>query len=384
VKLAFALDHFRLILCLGPGGVGKTTISAALGLRAALDGHGTSLMTVDPAPRLLDALGLDLASPSLQMVDLHGLGARRGGQLQAMRLDPRHVFDRLIERFAPSPEARSAILTDRIYRSLSGALSGVADYMAMEQLLELTRDSAEPSQVSSDVVVIDTPPALQALDFLAAPRRMLELLGSRAVTLLRPRGRSNPSDSSKSQFRSGFSVLDLAARMVLGAFDRITGLNLLTDVQSFVRNFDGMYAGFAERAAAAQALIRADSTAIVLVTVAEPERIAHTHEFIASLAALDLRPAAVVVNRTTTPLPHESFLDDADLPSPLLRKLKRNLADFAALKRRETAALDTLRASLPEPTPILYAPDLGYEPRTLADLAAIALHLQASTDMLRT
>ena len=390
MKKVFALDHHRLLLCLGPGGVGKTTISAALGLRAALEGRTTSLMTVDPAPRLLDALGLDLTSPSLQSIDLHGFGARRGGRLQAMRLDPRAIFDRLIDRYAPSPAARSAILTDRIYRSLSGSLSGVADYMAMEQLLELTGaprpassasdaaagSSAElPGPVPAEVVVIDTPPARQALDFLDAPRRMLELLGSRAISLLAPRSRSSQSSgSSRSQSRA-FSVIDLAARIVLGAFDRITGLNLLADVQSFVRNFDGMYAGFAERAAASQALIRADSSAIVLVTVAEPEPIAHTREFIASLAALDLRPAAIVVNRITAPLPQESALDSAGLPPALLRKLKRNLADFAVLKRRETAALDTLRTSLPEPTPILFAPDLGYEPRTLADLATIARHL---------
>ena len=367
MKSTFALDRYRLLLCLGPGGVGKTTISAALGLRAALSGRATALMTVDPAPRLLDALGLDSASPSIQTVDLHGLGARRGARLQAMRLDPRYVFDRLVERYAPTPAARAAILTDRIYRSLSGALSGVADYMAMEQLLELTRDPAP-----SAVVVIDTPPALQAMDFLDAPRRMLELLGSRAVSLLAPR---NQSRSTKEQFRAAFSVIDLAARMVLGAFDRITGLNLLTDVQSFVRNFDGMYAGFAERAAEAQALIRADTSAIILVTVAEPERIAQTREFIDSLATLELRPAAVVVNRIMAPLPPESGLEGAGLPQALMRKLKRNLADFAALKRRETAALDTLRASLPEPTPILFAPDLGFEPRTLADLATIARHL---------
>ncbi|HEX4210051.1 MAG TPA: ArsA-related P-loop ATPase, partial [Candidatus Binataceae bacterium] len=375
MKPAFALDRHRLLLCLGPGGVGNTTISAALGLRGALEGHATSLMTVDPVPRLLDALGLDLTSPALQTVDLHGLGARRGGRLQAMRLDPRHVFDGLIDRYAPSSAARAAILTDRIYRSLSRSLAGVADYMAMEQLLELTRDTEDPSAV----VVIDTPPALQALDFLDAPRRMLELLGSRAVSLLAPRRRSSASsDSSKGQSRVAFSVIDLAARMILGAFDRITGLNLLTDVQTFVRNFEGMYAGFAERAAAAQALIRADSSAIILVTVAEPEPISHIGEFIVSLAALELHPAAVVVNRITAPLPHESGLDSAGLPPPLLRKLKRNLADFAALKRRETAALDTLRASLPETMPILFAPDLGYEPRALADLATIARHLNAA------
>jgi anion-transporting ArsA/GET3 family ATPase len=368
MKPALALDRYRLLLCLGPGGVGKTTISAALGLRAALSGRATALMTVDPAPRLLDALGLDSASPSIQSVDLHGLGARRGARLQAMRLDPRYVFDRLVERYAPTPAARAAILTDRIYRSLSGALSGVADYMAMEQLLELTRDPAP-----SAVVVIDTPPALQAMDFLDAPRRMLELLGSRAVSLLAPR----QSRSTKEQFRAAFSVIDLAARMVLGAFDRITGLNLLTDVQSFVRNFDGMYAGFAERAAEAQALIRDETSAIILVTVAEPERIAQTREFIDSLATLELRPAAVVVNRIMAPLPPESGLEGAGLSPGLMRKLKRNLADFAALKRRETAALDTLRANLPEPTPILFAPDLGFEPRTLADLATIARYLHA-------
>jgi anion-transporting ArsA/GET3 family ATPase len=144
-----------------------------------------------------------------------------------------------------------------------------------------------------------------------------------------------------------------------------------------------MYAGFAERAAAAQALIRADTSAIILVTVAEPDPIAHMGEFIASLAALDLHPTAVVVNRITARLPHESDLDGVDLPPALLRKLKRNLADFAALKRRETQALDTLRASLPERTPILFAPDLGYEPRTLGDLATIARQLQTKADAAR-
>ena len=287
-----------------------------------------------------------------------------------MRLDPRRVFDTLVEHYAPSPAARHAILSDRIYRNLSGALSGVTDYMAMEQLLELARGGADPSQPSG--LVVDTPPAIQALDFLDAPRRMLELLGSRAVTLLAP----GAGRSAKDHSRRAFSMVDLAARIVLGAFDRITGLHLLTDVQSFVRNFDGMYAGFAERAAEVQALIRDDTSAIVLVTVAEQERVAQARELAESLAALDLRLAAMVVNRVTADLPHEAVIEAAGLPSALARKLKRNLAEFATLKRREAIALDALRASLPDGMPLLLAPDLGYEPRTLADLATIARNIR--------
>ena len=237
-------------------------------------------MTVDPAPRLLDALGLggvDAAEP--HEVPLEGLRtqaeraggdaagarrrpARRAGRLRALRLDPKRTFDAIVARHAPSPAAADAIMQNRIYRNLSQALAGVGDYMAMERLLEL---SEEPT---TNLVVLDTPPAREALDFLDAPRRLLDLLNSRAVTLL------------GGGVRRGFSVVDLAARAVLSAFDRLTGLHLLGDVQAFVRSFDGMYAGFAERAARAQQLLVASDTAVVVVTTAEPERIAQAHEFL--------------------------------------------------------------------------------------------------------
>jgi anion-transporting ArsA/GET3 family ATPase len=239
--------------------------------------------------------------------------------------------------------------------------------MAMEQLLELVRGGTDHAQADR-LVVVDTPPALQALDFLDAPRRMLELLGSRAIKLLAP----GANRSAKGHSRRSFSMVDLAARIVLGAFDRITGLHLLADVQGFVRNFDGMYNGFAERAAEVQALIREASSAIVLVTSAEQERVMQTREFAESLAALELKPAAIVVNRMMADLPDEAVIEAAELSPALVRKLKRNLADFAALKRRETIALDSLRSSLPADMPLLFAPDLGYEPRTLADIATIA------------
>jgi anion-transporting ArsA/GET3 family ATPase len=241
-------------------------------------------------------------------------------------------------------------------------MAGVADYMAMEKLIELHSDS------STDLIVLDTPPAREAIDFLDAPRRMLELLGSRAITLL---------GVSRTAARGRFSMLDLAARAILSTFDRLTGLHLLSDVQTFVRGFDGMYAGFADRAAQAQTLIREANTLVVVVTTAEIERIDQACEFIDALKAMGITLGAVAVNRVMAPLPPASSIDDADLPAALKRKLKRNLEDFTALKGRETVALDRLRERLPAGTQLIAAPDLGREPHTLGDLAEIARNLIA-------
>lgn len=355
---ALTLADRRLVVCLGPGGVGKTTISAALALHLALGGRKVDVMTVDPAPRLLDALGLRVEDSSLQPVSLGAMGARGGARLRALKLDPKRVFDRLIERHAPSAAARDAILADRVYRNLSNALAGVADYMAMEQLLELSRAP------DADMIVLDTPPAAEALDFLGAPRRMLELLGSRAVTLLGAAGGA---------MRGPFSMLDLAARAVLGAFDRVTGLHLLGDVRNFVRNFSGMYAGFAERAEAAGELLRDPRTLIVVVATAERERIAQAIEFVAALNEMDLKAGAIAINRLRPPLPGAGEIAKSrKIPESLRAKLQSHLADLAALQTRERAALDALHAALPDGVELLHATDLGREPRSLADLAEIA------------
>ncbi len=291
---ALDLRAQKLVICLGPGGVGKTTISAALAVRAATLGCNVDVMTVDPAPRLLDALGLEADSSEPVEVHLDGIRpSRRGGashraRLRALRLDPKRTFDSIIARYAMSDAARDAILENRIYRNLSGALAGVGDYMAMEKLIEL---AANPD---TDLVVLDTPPATEAIDFLDAPRRLLELLNSRAVSLL---------GAPAGLFRSQLRVVDIAARAVLAAFDRVTGLNLLSDVQSFVRSFDGMYEGFSTRAARAQDKLRAPDTAIVIVTTAESSRIAQAREFIGALEKAGLRISAMVVNRVLAELP---------------------------------------------------------------------------------
>jgi anion-transporting ArsA/GET3 family ATPase len=366
----------RLLVCLGPGGVGKTTVSAALALGAAIAGLRVDVMTVDPAPRLLDALGLggaDAAEPrevplqNLQDLDDPGdpadetgarrRPARRTGRLRALRLDPKRTFDAIVARHAPSPAAADAIMQNRIYRNLSQALAGVGDYMAMERLLELSEER------STSLVVLDTPPAREALDFLDAPRRMLDLLNSRAVTLL------------GGGMRRGFSVVDLAARAVVSAFDRLTGLHLLSDVQAFVRSFDGMYAGFAERAARVQQLLVADDTAVVVVTTAEPERIAQAHEFIAALRTAGIEPRAVIVNRTLPAIAPAEQIARAPLPPALKRKLRRAAEEFAALHQREAAAIASLRAGGPAGLELLAIADLGREPAELADLARLGRSL---------
>ncbi len=358
-----------LVICLGPGGVGKTTISAALAVRAAILGCAVDVMTVDPAPRLLDALGLAADSSEPVEAPLDGIRrSRRGGasnraRLRALRLDPKRTFDSIIARYAMSDAARDAILENRIYRNLSGALAGVADYMSMEKLLELAADPA------TDLLVLDTPPATEAIDFLDAPRRLLELLNSRAISLL---------GAPAGLFRSQLRVMDIAARAVLAAFDRVTGLNLLSDVQSFVRSFDGMYEGFSARAARAQDKLRAADTAIVIVTTAESSRIAQAREFIGALGDAGLRVSAMVVNRVLADLPDVSELASARIAPSLKKKLKRNLADYAALKTREEISLSALRDSLPAGAVLMVAPDLGREPRTIADLAEIGRSIRAA------
>ena len=364
---ALDLRKFRLVACLGPGGVGKTTLSAALAVAGAAAGRAVDVMTVDPAPRLLDALGLDASDAAPREVPLDGVAparrnSARAARLRAMRLDPKRTFDTIVARYAPSDAARDAILENRIYRNLSSTLAGVGDYMAMEKLLELSGDAA------TDLLVLDTPPAAEALDFLDAPRRMLELLNSRAVSLL-----GAPAGILRSRLR----VVDLAARAVLSAFDRITGLNLLGDVQAFVRSFDGMYAGFAERAERAAQLLRARSTAIVVVTTAEPARIAEAHEFTEALERAGLAVSAIVVNRVMPALPDARKIASARLPAGLKRKLVRNLGDYAALRKRETTSIAALHQALGDKVAVLIAPDLGREPRRLAELAELGRSLTA-------
>ncbi|MGH7905850.1 MAG: ArsA family ATPase [Candidatus Binataceae bacterium] len=346
----------RLVICAGPGGVGKTTVSAALALAGARLGRAVDVMTIDPAPRLLDALGLDTDDPDLQEVPLGAYAQGPRSRLRALRLDPKHTFDRLVRRYAPSPSARDAILENRIYQNVSAAMAGVADYMAIERLLEMHQDD------SSDLIVLDTPPAREALDFLDSPRRLLDLLNSRAVGLL---------SASSSLMRGGAPIVDMAARAVLAAFDRVTGLHLLRDVRKFVQSFDGMYSGFAARAERARCLLQSAEAVAVIVTTAELAPVEQVQSFAIDLNKAGVHIGAVVVNRTFGAMPRAAALARTKVSPGLKRKLARNLRDFRAWSDREALALKALEAVLPAGAILLAAPELATQPRALKDLAEI-------------
>ncbi|MCP4907236.1 MAG: ArsA family ATPase [bacterium] len=286
-SLAEGLSRSRALVCAGTGGVGKTTIAAALGLRAAMQGRRTLILTIDPARRLADALGLEGLDSTPTAVELPASGspetAPGGGALDAMMLDPKPTFDRLVTRLAQDEATLERILGNRIYRHLSQALAGSADYAAMEQVHEMVECGRY------DLVIVDTPPSSHALDFLRAPRRLREFLESRFVrALLRP---------AMSASRLGFRVFGRSLHRIFGLLDRIAGASFLDDLTEFLSAIDGLSEGFRDRASRVERILLGDHTSFVLICGASSGSEPNTLEFLDELDALDVRLAALIVNR---------------------------------------------------------------------------------------
>jgi anion-transporting ArsA/GET3 family ATPase len=250
-RLARALGERRVLVVCGSGGVGKTTTAAALGLKAALDGRRVLVCTIDPSRRLATSLGLQSLSGRPRVLDIGKLGPDRGGRLSAMTLDTKQTFDSLVERYTKDEAARKRILGNRFYREVSSALAGSHEYMAMEKLLELAADDRY------DLVVLDTPPTRNALDFLEAPDRLLSFLDSSVLRyFLRP------------YFVAGRLTLKVATQtgaLALKLADRFMGLQFLQDLSEFFLAFESMYDGFKERAERVFALLRHEASGFVLV-----------------------------------------------------------------------------------------------------------------------
>ena len=281
------LFNLRVLVCAGTGGVGKTTIAAALGLQAARRGRRTLVLTIDPARRLADALGLETLNSTPTRVEFLGseeAGANSsGGRLDAMMLDPKPTFDGLINRLTPDESARARIIENQIYRHLSEALAGSAEYAAMEQVHE----AVESGQY--DLVIVDTPPSNHALDFLRAPRRLREFLDSRFVkTLVRP---------AMSASRFGFRFFGRSLHRMIGLLDRIAGAGFLDDLTEFLSAIDGLSEGFQERATRVESVLLGKDTGFVLVSSTTSGSDPGTFEFLTELDGLGARLAAVVVNR---------------------------------------------------------------------------------------
>jgi anion-transporting ArsA/GET3 family ATPase len=284
MALAEALRGRRVIVCCGAGGVGKTTVSASIGLGLALEGRRAAVITIDPARRLASALGMSDLGDDPRAVSLPGGGA---GGLWALQLDAKATFDRLVARNAPDEEARDRILQNRIYRHLSGAVAGSQEYMAVERLYELTEAG------EYDTIVLDTPPARNALDFLDAPERMTRFIEGRALRMLvRPGMRAG---------RIGWRALNAGGAVILSLIERLTGGQLLRDVSDFLAGFEGMYQGFADRAQAVRRLLLSPDTRFVVVSGPGREPVEEAVALWRRLEHDDLPIGGMVLNRMHRP-----------------------------------------------------------------------------------
>lgn len=341
----------QLVVCVGPGGVGKTTTAAALAYAAALSGKRAAVITVDPARRLKDALGLSELSIDPQRVVI-----RNGVSFDALALDAKRTFDALVQRFAPDPETAERIQANRLYKELSNGLAGSAEYMAMEKLHELVHCG------NYDTVIVDTPPSSHARDLLAAPNKLMSLLASRAVSLLQ----------SPSRLLAGTSS---AARMALGtllkALERWTGLELVRDLGEFVSGFETMIDGFSKRADEVNRLLRSSATGFVLVTTPDPYTVATTIGFYRDLNEGGYPVAGIVVNRLLAFGPLEGADPATYWQDPVCSKLLKNYGELCALAARQRAALQELHEKIA--VPLLAAVPAVIEPPTsLEGLARFA------------
>ncbi len=308
-----------LVIVVGAGGVGKTTLAAALALQHARCGDDTLVMTFDPSHRLKDTLGIGQADDSDEVeVDVGG-----PGRLVASLLDSRRTFNRLVDRYADTQATRDRILTNRFYDHLSGSLAGVLEYMASERLYEVAHDNR------FDRIVLDTPPTKQALDFLQAPDRIVGFLET-----------GGPKMAAKKWFDDeghlrGTRKLGFLGRNVEAFFDRTVGLELLRDMSEFFQAFAPLFDGFRERAAQVQKLLRSQETVFVLVSAPGPQRVADPLFFARRLEETGYHLGAVVVNRVH-PLPDNP---QAVPPMALGSQMDgRTLIEWIAIREAEGVA----------------------------------------------
>ncbi|MEV1019822.1 ArsA family ATPase [Streptomyces sp. NPDC050264] len=270
----------RIVVCCGSGGVGKTTTAAALGLRAAERGRKVVVLTIDPARRLAQSMGIDSLDNTPRRVK--DIDDASGGELHAMMLDMKRTFDEIVEAHSDRERAR-AILSNPFYQSLSAGFAGTQEYMAMEKLGQLR------SRDEWDLIVVDTPPSRSALDFLDAPKRLGSFLDGKLIRVLMA--------PAKVGGRAGMKFLNVGMSMMTGALGKLLGGQLLRDVQTFVAAMDTMFGGFRTRADATYKLLQAPGTAFLVVAAPERDALREAAYFVERLAAERMPLAGLVLNR---------------------------------------------------------------------------------------
>jgi anion-transporting ArsA/GET3 family ATPase len=370
MSIARLLEGKRICVCAGSGGVGKTTTSAAIALGMAAEGAKVAVVTIDPAKRLANALGVEHLPNQPHRVEpeqlpLGGLEIR--GELWAMMLDPKRTFDELIERVAPTPERAEEIKANRVYGELSTAVSGSQEFTAIAKLYDLDQEH------NFDLLVLDTPPSRNALDFLEAPQRLNSFLeGGTLKALARPTG-------------IGMRVLGRGATPLLTGLRRVTGVDLLADLGTFFQLLGDMTADFSRRAEQVERLLRAPTTAFLLVTSAEREPIEEAIWFHRTLEHGGLPFAGVVVNRVHHDLLAGNEPQDVrpalrrTLGPELADKVADNFRDYHVLAARDDRNVARLATALGD-EPVLLVPQLDDDVHDLEGLLQMHRYLFASAE----
>jgi anion-transporting ArsA/GET3 family ATPase len=333
--------HTGIIVCCGSGGVGKTTTSAALALRAAERGRRVVVLTIDPARRLAQSMGIEALDNTPRPVS--GVSdTGKGGSLDAMMLDMKRTFDEVVEGQA-SPEKAQQILDNPFYVALSSSFAGTQEYMAMEKLGQIHADARRDG--TYDLIVVDTPPSRSALDFLDAPERLSSFLDGRFIRLLLA-----PAKGPARLMSAGFS-------MVTNALTKVLGAQVLRDMQTFVAAFDTLFGGFRQRAQKTFELLQADGTAFLVVAAPEPDALREAAYFVERLSEDDMPLAGLVVNRASSEPQGEVSAEEAMAAAERLRKgapdsltagLLRLHADRMRLVERETRLRRRFEAAHPQ------------------------------------
>ena len=372
MTLAGLLKKGNMLVCCGSGGVGKTTVAASLALAGARAGMRCCVVTIDPARRLADALGLETLPNIAHRVEIAaGPGdAEGGGELWALMLDPKSTFDSLVDRYAESPAQAERIKSNRLYRNISGALSGTQEYMAAEKLFELAEEGR------FDLLVVDTPPSRNALDFLEAPARLTRFLDNRLFRLV------------VAPTRAYLRAVSMAAQAFVRTIAKVVGAEVVDDAVAFFQAFEGMEQGFRDRAERVDELLGGPNTAFVLVASARRDTVAEAMYFTDRLQEMGKRPQALVANRLHPRFGRDAAESLSDLAAAdrsrgrslgedtPLGALYANLAEFRQVAEREDEVLDPLIERI-APAPLCRVPYLEGDVSDLDGLRRVAEALTA-------
>jgi len=363
--LASRLAGKSVLVCVGAGGVGKTTTSAALALGLAIRGQKVAVVTIDPAKRLASALGLEQLSGEPHRIDateLTDAGVALDGELWAMMLDTKRTFDEVVAHLSSDEHARQEILANPVYRELSTAVAGSQELGAIAKLYELHEEH------DFDVIVLDTPPSRNALDFLDAPRRLLGFLEGRALQVFLA-----PSGLTARLFGRGTAL-------VFSIFARMTGVDMLAELSRFFRSLSGVIEGFGERTRGVEALLHAEQTSFMIITSPEPEPAAEAVFLAERLASAGMSLGELIVNRVHfdglgghSPEHVRGLLAPA-LGAALAGRVASNLADYDVLARRDRETIAALAGKVGRSHPLV-VPQLDEDVQDLLGLARVAEYL---------